>query len=235
MTNRPASPPLIFAPPPLATLPVSGTVAAFPIHRVYCVGRNYADHALEMGGDPSREPPFFFMKSADGVVPPGQDFPYPGSTGAVHHEIEMVIALSGGGSDIAEEKALDTVFGYGIALDMTRRDLQAEAKKQGRPWETAKSFDCSAPCSEIVPVGQSGHVSAGRIWLEVNGATRQQGDVSQMIWKVPEIIAYLSRLFELRPGDLILSGTPAGVGPVQRGDRLHGGVEGVGEISLSVI
>jgi fumarylpyruvate hydrolase len=235
MTNRPASPPLIFAPPPLATLPVSGTVAAFPIHRVYCVGRNYADHAIEMGGDPSREPPFFFQKSADCVLSPGQDFPYPGNTGDVHHEIEMVIALSGGGSDIAEERALDTVFGYGVALDMTRRDLQSEAKKQGRPWETAKSFECSAPCSEIVPVGQSGHIEAGRIWLEVNGAIRQQGDVNQMIWKVPEIIAYLSRLFELRPGDLILSGTPAGVGPVQRGDRLHGGVEGVGEIRLSVI
>lgn len=235
MTNRPASPPLIFAPPPLATLPVRDTVAAFPIHRIYCVGRNYADHALEMGGDPSREPPFFFLKSADCVVSPAQDFPYPSHTGDVHHEIEMVVALSGGGSDIPEERALEAVFGYGVALDMTRRDLQAEAKKQGRPWETAKSFECSAPCSEIVPVGQSGHVSAGRIWLEVNGEIRQQGDVSQMIWKVPEIIASLSRLFELRPGDLILSGTPAGVGPVHRGDRLTGGVEGVGEIRLSVI
>jgi fumarylpyruvate hydrolase len=235
MTNRPPSPPLIFAPPPIAVLPVRDTIAAFPIHRIYCVGRNYADHAIEMGGDPNREPPFFFQKSPDCIVPPGEDFPYPGSTSDVHHEIELAIALSGGGIDIPQDKALEAVFGYGVALDMTRRDLQGEAKKQGRPWETAKSFECSAPCSEIVPAGQSGHVEAGRIWLEVNGAVRQDGDINQMIWKIPEIIAYLSRLFELRPGDLILSGTPAGVGAVARGDTLHGGVDGVGEIRLSVV
>lgn len=235
MTNRSPSPPLIFAPPPLATLPVSGTVAAFPVHRIYCVGRNYADHTIEMGGDPDREPPFFFLKSADCVLPPGKDFPYPSGSNDVHHEIELAVALSGGGVDISEEKALETVFGYGVALDMTRRDLQGEAKKLGRPWETGKSFECSAPCSAVTPAGQSGHVDAGRIWLEVNGESRQDGDINQMIWKIPEIIATLSRLFELKPGDLILSGTPAGVGPLQRGDRLQGGIEGIGKIELSVV
>lgn len=235
MTNKPASPPLIFAPQPLATLPVSGTVAALPVHRIYCIGRNYADHTIEMGGDPDGEPPLFFQKSADCILPPGWDFPYPPSSNNVHHEIELAVALSGGGVDIPAGKALEMVFGYGVALDMTRRDLQGEAKKLGRPWETGKSFECSAPCSEIVPVGQSGHVETGRIWLEVNGEIRQDGDINQMIWKIPEMIATLSQFFELRPGDLILSGTPAGVGPVQRGDRLHGGVEGIGEIKLSVV
>jgi fumarylpyruvate hydrolase len=235
MTNTPPSPPLIFAPRPLPVLPVAGTVAAFPIHRIYCVGRNYADHSIEMGGDPTREAPFFFMKSADCILPPGEDFPYPGASADVHHEIEFVIALSGGGTNIKLENALDMVFGYAVALDMTRRDLQSEAKKAGRPWETAKSFEASAPCSQIIPAGQAGHPQEGRIWLEVNGELRQQGNLNQMIWKVPEMIVYLSQLFELRPGDLIMSGTPAGVGPVKRGDRLKGAVSGVAELELSVV
>lgn len=235
MTDQPLSPPLIFAPQPIPILPVAGTVAAFPVHRIYCVGRNYADHAIEMGIDPSREPPLFFLKNADCIVPPGEDFPYPAVSRDVHYEIELVVALSGGGTDIAIENALDLVFGYGVALDMTCRDLQAEAKKHGRPWDAAKSFDASAPCSQIVPAGQTGHIEAGRIWLEVNGELRQEGDINQMIWKVPEMIAYLSRLFELRPGDLILAGTPAGVGPVQRGDSLHGGVEGVSELTVNIV
>ncbi|MBX2805303.1 MAG: fumarylacetoacetate hydrolase family protein [Hyphomicrobiales bacterium] len=237
MTNRPASPPLIFAPQPLAILPVRDTVASFPIHRIYCVGRNYADHAVELGADQGREAPYVFLKSADCIVPPGRDFPYSGATSEIHHEIELAIALSGGGVDIPQDRALEAVFGYGVALDMTRYDLQAEAKARGRPWETAKSFECSAPCSEIVPVGQCGHAASARIWLEVNGEVRQNGDIDQMIWKVPEIIAFLSERFELRPGDLILSGTPAGAGAgaVQRGDRLHGGVDGISEIKLSVV
>lgn len=235
MTNKPPCPPLIFAPSPIPVLPVADTVAAFPIHRVYCVGRNYADHAIEMGSDPSRESPFFFMKSPDCVLPPGENFPYPSASQDVHHEIELVIALSGGGIDIRLENALDMVFGYAVALDMTRRDLQGEAKKTGRPWEIGKSFESSAPCTQIVPAGKTGHVQDARIWLEINGTLRQDGNVNQMIWKVPEMIMYLSRLFELRPGDLILTGTPAGVGPVKRGDTLRGGVDGVDELALSVV
>lgn len=224
-----------FTPPAIPTLPIAGTAELFPIHRIYCVGRNYADHAIEMGHDPSREPPFFFQKNPDCVLPPGAGFPYPAATRDVHFEMELVVALSAGGAGVPAERALDLVFGYGVGLDMTRRDLQAEAKKLGRPWEVAKAFEASAPCSAIAPVGRTGHPASGRIWLEVNGAIRQDGDLGQMIWKVPEVIAYLSGLFTLRPGDLIFTGTPAGVGAVVRGDRLRGGAEGVGEIELSVI
>ena len=220
--------------PTLPTLPVRGSSDTFPVHRIYCVGRNYAAHAIEMGHDPNREPPFFFQKNPDNLLV-GQDFPYPDKSNDVHHEIEMVVALVQGGKDISLDRALEHVYGYGVGIDMTRRDLQGEAKKMGRPWEIGKAFDCSAPCGELVPASLIGHPDHGRVWLEVNGQIRQQGDLNQLIWKVPEMISYLSGLFTLAPGDLIFSGTPAGVAAVQRGDRLRGGVEGVGEISLQVI
>lgn len=224
----------VFAPAPVPSLPVAGSNVLFPIHRIYCVGRNYADHAIEMGHDPSREAPFFFQKNADSVLPPGADFPYPPATTDVHHEVELVVALKSGGSDIPAGEALRHVFGYAVGLDMTRRDLQAEAKKAGRPWEVGKAFEHAAPCSALESAETIGHPQKGGIWLKVNGAARQQGDLNQMIWKVPEMISYLSGLFTLRAGDLIFSGTPAGVGPVMRGDRLSGGVDGVATLDLVV-
>jgi fumarylpyruvate hydrolase len=220
--------------PPIPSLAVEGSQARFPVHRIYCVGRNYAEHAREMGGDPDREPPFFFMKPADAIVADGNDFPYPAQTRDVHHEMELVVALGKGGTNIAAGDALAYVFGYAAGLDMTRRDLQAEAKKQGRPWDTAKGFDHAAPCGRIMPAAAIGHPAAGAIWLKVNGELRQRSDLSQLVWKIPEVIAYLSTLFTLAPGDLIYSGTPAGVGAVQRGDMLEGGVDGVGTIQLKV-
>jgi fumarylpyruvate hydrolase len=235
MTDTTRSADYIFAPPPIPALPVAGESRLFPIHRIYCVGRNYADHAIEMGGDPTRESPVFFMKSADCIVPPGGDFLYPAASKDVHHEIELVIALGSGGSHVPVEQALDLVIGYAAGFDMTARDLQAEAKKGGRPWEVGKTFEASAPCSAIALASKIGHPSTGRIWLELNGETRQNGNIDQLIWKVPEMIAYLSRFFTLRAGDLIFSGTPAGVGPVKPGDRLRGGVDGVGELELSVV
>lgn len=225
----------VFPPPPVPALPVAGTSERFPIHRVYCVGRNYADHAIEMGHDPDRELPFFFQKNPDNVIPGGGDFPYPPQTQDVHHEIEMVVAIGKGGTDIPVERALEHVYGYAVALDMTRRDLQAEAKKAGRPWEVGKAFEASAPCSAIVPAKRIGHPDKGAVWLKVNDVLKQNGNLDQLIWKVPEMIAYLSTLFTLQPGDLILSGTPAGVGPVVRGDRLQGGVDRIGEIEIRVV
>ena len=221
--------------PPIPSLPVEGSSARFPVHRIYCVGRNYADHAREMGGDPDREPPFFFCKPADAIVSDGRDFPYPGQTDDVHHEMEFVVALGKGGADIAVDRALDHVYGYAAGLDMTRRDLQAAAKKLGRPWDTGKGFDCAAPCGRIMPAARIGHPASGAIWLKVNGEVRQRGDLAQLIWKVPEVIAYLSTLFTLAAGDLIYTGTPAGVGPVRRGDALEGGVDGVGTLALKVV
>ena len=225
----------IFEPNPIPTLDIKGSDQVFPVHRVYCVGRNYADHAIEMGHDPGKEPPFFFQKNPDNLLTGGRDFPYPPVTGDVHHEIEMVVALHKGGNKIAVENALDCVFGYGVALDMTRRDLQGQAKKMGRPWEVGKAFEHSAPCTHLVAAAEIGHPEQGAIWLKVNDAIRQEGDLNQIIWKIPEMIAYLSALFELRPGDVILSGTPAGVGPVQRGDRLEGFVENVATLKLAVV
>jgi fumarylpyruvate hydrolase len=225
----------LFQPAPAPALPIRGTNKLFPVHRIYCVGRNYAEHAKEMGHDPNREPPFFFQKNPDTLVPGGGEFPYPPKSNDVHHEFEMVVALHRGGSDIAAERALDCVFGYGVGLDMTRRDLQNEAKKLGRPWEIGKAFEFAAPCSEIVPASAIGHPAKGAVWLKVNGALKQQGDLSQLIWGVPEMISYLSGLFELKPGDLIFSGTPAGVSAVKRGDVLQGGVDGIGEITVKVV
>jgi fumarylpyruvate hydrolase len=232
--NATPAPHYVFAPPPLPALPVKGSTALFPVHRIYCVGRNFADHAVEMGHDPDREPPFFFQKNPDTLLTPGNGFPYPAASSDVHHEVELVVALSGGGNDIPVERALDCVYGYAVGLDMTRRDLQAEAKKHGRPWEVAKAFEHSAPCGPIHPAEEIGHPNAGAIRLKVNGALRQNGNLDQMIWKVPEMIAYLSRLFTLRPGDLIFAGTPAGVGPVAKGDTMAAHIDGLDEIAFTV-
>jgi fumarylpyruvate hydrolase len=215
------------------TLPVAESNQAFPVGRIYCVGRNYAEHAREMGHDPDREPPFFFMKPADAIVMSGSTIPYPQVTKDLHHEIEMIVAIGKGGADIPVEKALDHVFGYGVGLDMTRRDLQGEAKKMGRPWEMGKAFDNSAPCTPLKTVAMVGHPGKGAIWLKVNGKFTQQGDLSAMIWNVPETISYLSKLITLRAGDIIMSGTPAGVGPVNPGDKLEGHVDGVGDLTIS--
>lgn len=224
---------VVQAPAPV-TLPVRGTQSRFPVHRIYCVGRNYAAHTIEMGGDPNREAPFFFQKNPDNVVLDGGDFPYPPRSGNVHHEIEMVVALAKGGKDIPLESALDHVYGYAIGLDMTRRDLQDECKKAGRPWEIGKAFEHSAPIGEIVPASTIGHPESGTIWLKVNGEIRQQGDLNHMIWKVPEMISYLSGLFELQPGDLIMSGTPSGVGAIVRGDVMEGHIDGIGTLRAKV-
>ena len=221
--------------PVIPSLPVIGDSKRFPVNRIYCVGRNYADHAREMGHDPDREPPFFFMKPATAIVTEGHDMAYPALSKDVHHELEMVVALGKGGANIPADQALDHVWGYGLGLDMTRRDLQGEAKKMGRPWDTGKAFDQSAPCSALVPVSQCGHLSKGRIYLTVNGQVKQDGDLAMMIWNVPETIAYLSTLFTLMPGDLIFSGTPAGVAAVQRGDVLEGHVEGLPVLHTKIV
>jgi fumarylpyruvate hydrolase len=219
--------------PAVTTLPVDGSDAVFPVLRVFCVGRNYAEHTVEMGGDPDREPPFFFLKPAVAVVPDGGALPFPSGTDDLHHEIELVVAIARGGERIAADDALGHVFGYAVGLDMTRRDLQAAAKQARRPWDMAKGFDRSAPISAVQPATAIGHPSAGAIWLRVDGELRQEGDLAQQIWKVPETIAYLSTLVELRPGDLIMTGTPKGVGPVRRGERLEGHIDGVGDLTVT--
>ena len=225
---------LVIDPPVRKFLPVVGEDGVYPVRRIYCIGRNYAAHTIEMGGDPDREDPFFFQKNAECAVTDGQ-FPYPPESQDVHHEVEMVVALARGGTNIAVSEALDHVYGYGIGIDMTRRDLQAQAKEQRRPWEPGKAFEKSAPMSAIIPVTTAGHPSAGRISLSINGDIRQEGDLGQMIWKVPEIIAYLSRFYDIAGGDLIMTGTPAGVGPVQHGDLITADIEGLGEMTVSVI
>lgn len=229
-----ASQSYVIAPPAIPALPVEGSEQLFPVNRIFCIGRNYAAHAVEMGHDPDKEPPFFFFKHQSNLSV-GEDFPYPVKTSDVHYEIEMVVALAKGGANISVDDALDHVFGYGVGLDMTRRDLQGEAKKLGRPWEVAKSFDKSAPCGPLMPASLIGHPTDGEVTLDVNGERRQNGDLNQMLWKVPEMIAILSQYFELQPGDLIMSGTPSGVGPIERGDVMHGKVAGVGEITVSVV
>lgn len=223
---------VIPAPAP-AAIPVAGS-GAFPVRRVYCIGRNYAAHAVEMGHDPDREAPFFFQKNPDNLDASGS-FPYPPMGADVHHEVELVVALKSGGSRIPRDRALDHVWGYGIGLDMTRRDLQGEAKKLGRPWEIGKAFEHSAPVGPLHPVARTGHLSQGRIALRVNGTLRQEGDLNQMIWKVPEIISCLSDYFELAAGDIILSGTPSGVGPVVRGDVMEASIAGLGTLAVRVV
>ena len=217
---------------PVPSVAVAGSAARFPVGRIYCVGRNYADHAREMGHDPDREPPFFFMKPANSVVPDKSTLAYPVGTKDVHHEIELVVAIGKGGKNIAVDQALDPVWGYGVGLDMTRRDVQGEAKKQGRPWEMGKSFDESAPVSALRPASEVGHPAMGNISLKDNGVFKQTGDLAMQIWSVPEQIAYPSNLITLQPGDLIFSGTPAGVGPILAGDKLEGHVDGVGDLVI---
>ncbi len=220
-----------------ASVPVVGRAERFAVHRIYCVGRNYAEHAREMGFT-GREPPFFFMKPADAVLPVAQGetghLPYPTLTQDLHHEIELVVAMSKGGRNIAAADAMQHIWGYAVGLDMTRRDLQAEAKKQGRPWCIAKGFDASAPIGPITPAAQAGNVQQAAIWLQVNGADRQRSNVSQLIWNIAETIEHLSQAWELRPGDLIFTGTPEGVNAVARGDVLEGGIDGLCPLRVAV-
>ncbi|PWK62276.1 fumarylacetoacetate hydrolase family protein [Roseicyclus mahoneyensis] len=224
---------LVIAAPDTVTIPVAGG-GLFPVRRVYCIGRNYAAHAVEMGHDPDKEPPFFFQKNPDNLDASGE-FPYPSHTSDVHHEAEVAVMLKSGGTNIPVARALDHVFGYALSLDMTRRDLQGEAKKMGRPWEIGKAFERSAPVGPIHRVEEVGHLSEGKMTFTVNGELRQEGDLNQMIWKVPEMISYLSEYFELKPGDVILSGTPAGVNAVVTGDIMVLEVEGLGSMTVKVV
>ncbi|MDP3342530.1 fumarylacetoacetate hydrolase family protein [Frigidibacter sp.] len=228
------TPRYLFAPAAPTALPVAGTDLLFPVRRVYCVGRNYAEHAREMGGDPDAEPPFFFQKNQDNLLTDGR-FPYPTLTTDLHFEVELAVALHTGGDDIPAESALDCVFGYAAALDMTRRDLQAQAKKAGRPWEAAKAAEHSAPIGPLSPVAAVGHLDGAAITLDVNGTRRQQAPLADMIWPVAGIIAHLSQLFTLAPGDVILTGTPAGVGAVQRGDVMEARVDGLAPLRVEVV
>ena len=217
---------------PVPSVAVIGETGSYPVRRIYCVGRNYAAHAREMGHS-GKEDPFFFCKPADAIVPSGAILPFPVATKNLHHEIELVVALKSGGRNIASAKALDHVYGYAVGLDMTRRDVQEAAKKAGRPWDMGKGFDPSAPITPIQPAAKIGHPTTGKIWVKVNGTTKQEGDLADMIWNVPDTIAYLSGLVELAAGDLIYTGTPEGVGPVVAGDRMDGHVDGVGDIAIT--
>lgn len=224
----------VLPPPIVPSVAVAGEAARFPVRRIFCVGRNYAAHAREMGRDPDREPPFFFTKPADAVVDSGITVPYPPETANLHHEIELVVAIGSEGSNVPVEAALDLVWGYAVGIDLTRRDLQNEARDMGRPWDWVKAFDLSAPCGPIRRVAEVGHPSSGRIWLSVNDAVKQDADLGELIWPVPDIVAILSRSMRLKPGDLVYTGTPAGVGAVVPGDRVTGGVAGLGEIALTI-
>ena len=229
----------LFPPEPPVAVPVAGRAEFFPVRRIYCVGRNYAAHAREMGFDPDREPPFFFCKPANAVVvcEPGQTpaIAYPSQTENLHHEIELVVAIGAAGRDVPQDQALSLVAGYAVGLDMTRRDLQFAMRDKGRPWDVSKAFDESAPIAPIVPVATCGHPTQAGIWVTVDGQPRQRSDITHLIWSVPEVISTLSRFFELKPGDLIFTGTPEGVGPVVRGQTMHGGIDGLGELSVKVV
>ncbi|WP_315712855.1 MULTISPECIES: fumarylacetoacetate hydrolase family protein [unclassified Bradyrhizobium] len=218
---------------PQPSLPVVGEAGVFPVRRIWCVGRNYLEHIREMGND-ERDPPFFFAKHADMLEPDGAVIPYPPLTTDMHHEVELVVALKSGGLNIPTDKALDHVYGYAVGIDLTRRDLQLASRKMQRPWEVGKSFDHSAPCSAIQPASKIGHPSKGKIWLSVNGTERQSGDLSELIWNVPEIIWKLSQQVELAAGDIIMTGTPAGVAAVVPGDKIECGVDGVGTLKVSI-
>ncbi|WP_249675039.1 fumarylacetoacetate hydrolase family protein [Pseudomonas abieticivorans] len=224
----------VIAAPATPSVAIAGSQQRFPIRRVFCVGRNYSEHAREMGHDPDREPPFFFMKPADAVVPAQGTIAYPPLTQDLHHEVELVVAIGKGGVDIDPVTALDHVWGYGVGLDLTRRDLQAQAKKLGRPWSWAKGFDESAPCSPLIPASQLGHPQEGTVWLKVNGQERQRGDLADQIWPVQDVISYLSQSGALKAGDLIFTGTPAGVGALQPGDSVSAGIEGVAQLELTI-
>lgn len=230
----------VFPPHPNSILAVAGSAAGFPVRRIFCVGRNYADHAREMGAHDQadgREPPFFFSKPGDAVVGGTGEVAvaYPPQTANLHHEVELVVALGAGGANVAVDTADSLIFGYAVGLDLTRRDLQARAKEKSHPWDMSKGFDQSAVAGAIVPVAVCGHPRQGRIWLEVNGAVKQDGDLAAMMWNIPEIIAKLSAFVKLEAGDLIYTGTPAGVGPLQRGDVLRAGVEGVGTLDARIV
>ncbi|WP_439693500.1 fumarylacetoacetate hydrolase family protein [Curtobacterium sp. SP.BCo] len=224
---------LVIPAPTLPTVPTT-TGGRFPVRRIFCVGRNYAAHAREMGHDPDREPPFFFTKPADAIVADGADTPYPSVTQRLEHEVELVAAIGTGGSDLAQEDALGHVWGYAVGLDLTRRDLQAEAKRLGRPWDTAKGFDASAPIGAIAPAAEVDPTS-GTVELRVNGDLRQSGDLADQIWSVAETVAELSRFVTLAPGDLVMTGTPEGVGVVRRGDTLDGAITGVGSVRTTIV
>jgi fumarylpyruvate hydrolase len=224
----------VFPPAAQVVLPVAGSDAGFPVRRVYCVGQNYSEHAAEMGGD-SREPPFFFSKPADALVPGGGAVAYPPMTNNLQHEVELVVALGKGGAAIPVEQALAHVFGYAIGFDLTRRDLQAAAKEKRQPWDMGKGLDQGGPISAIAPASVLGHPAKGGIWLTVNGESRQRGDLAQMTWKVAEVIARLSNFVKLAPGDLIFTGTPAGVSTIVRGDVLEGGIDGLGTLKIQLV
>lgn len=216
------------------TVTIAGTQDRYPVRRIYCVGRNYASHVREMGHDPERDLPFFFMKPPDAVVESGGSVKYPPRTSNLHHEMELVAAIGKAGVDIGVDEANDYIWGYAVGIDLTRRDLQEDAKNQGRPWDAGKGFDESAPISALHPAAKIGHPTTGRIWLEVNEKNRQDSDIEMMIWSIPEIVSHLSGLFILHPGDLIFTGTPAGVGPLHAGDRIMGGVDGVDTLIIDI-
>jgi fumarylpyruvate hydrolase len=220
--------------PQVPSVAVAETGERFPVRRIFCVGRNYAAHAREMGRDPDRELPFFFLKPADTVVDDGVTIPYPPETADFHYEMELVVAIGKGGTNIPAEQALEHVYGYAAGIDLTRRDLQLAARAQGRPWDWGKGFDLSAPCAPIQPAARIGHPNQGRIWLAVNDVPKQEADLADLIWGVPDVIAFISNSMALQPGDLIYTGTPAGVGPVNRGDVITGGIDGVGNITTII-
>ena len=224
---------VIPAPPP-TSVEVTGTDDRFPVRRIYCIGRNYLAHRKEMGHD-DRKPPFYFQKPADALLETGGEFPYPSQSENVHFEIELVVAIAKGGVNISIEDALDHVYGYGLGIDMTRRDIQSKSKQDGKPWESAKSFDHSAPISPIRPASEIGHPDSGRIWLAVNGKVRQDSDLNLQIWNVQEGISHLSKLYQVAPGDLIYTGTPDGVGPINPGDLITAGIDGIGELEIKVV
>jgi fumarylpyruvate hydrolase len=233
MTAKDTAMSYVIPPPPQAAIAVAGTDKSFPVRRLWCVGRNYVEHIKEMGND-VREPPFFFAKPADAIVADGGVSPYPSLTKDMHHEVELVVALKSGGRNIKTENALDCVYGYGVGIDLTRRDLQFASREIKRPWEVGKAFDHSAPCGALKPASEIGHPAKGRITLKVNGKLRQDGDLNQMIWNVPEIISKLSEMVELAPGDIILTGTPSGVAATVAGDKIECEVEGVGKLSVTI-
>ncbi|MGA0542602.1 fumarylacetoacetate hydrolase family protein [Neotabrizicola sp. VNH66] len=223
-----------FPPPPVPSLPVAGTEARFPVRRIFCVGRNYAEHAREMGKDPDRDPPFFFTKPADAVVEDGQTVAYPPETRNFHYEAELVVAIDKAGTEIPEDRAQEHIFGYAVGNDLTRRDLQLAAREAGRPWDWGKAFDRSAVIGPIHPVAEVGHPGHGAISLSVNGTVRQRADLADLIWSVPEIVSILSRSMEIRPGDLVMTGTPAGVGAMQVGDVCVVSIDGLGQIVTTI-
>lgn len=223
-----------FEPSERPSAAITGTSARFPVRRIFCVGRNYADHVREMGNDPKNEPPIFFTKPADALVPDGATIGYPLNTSDLHHEVELVLALGAAGENVAPADAMGLVWGYGVGVDLTRRDRQGEAKKAGAPWDIAKAFDNSAPLGALTPASVCGHLAEGRIWLSVNGASRQDAHLNQMIWSVPEIIVALSRSWALQPGDLVFTGTPAGVGALHRGDQVTCGIERLSPLSFAI-